>query len=104
MLASLQVSGVCEGMYEAGIGPQERARVIAEATQSAVQRAVKAGACAESCQVRTSGTEQLNRPLQLHVWIAEMRVVSPLRKRISLTDRSGAPAPTTWAHSICMGM
>ena len=47
-MAGLQVSGVCEGIYEAGKGPQERARVVAEATQSAVQRAVEAGACAET--------------------------------------------------------
>ncbi len=37
-------------MFELGKGPEERARAIAEATESAVQRAIEAGAFAESCQ------------------------------------------------------
>ncbi|CAL5220079.1 g2030 [Coccomyxa viridis] len=40
--AIAQVSGVSEGMFELGKGPEERARAIAEATESAVQRAIEA--------------------------------------------------------------
>ena len=58
----LQVSGVCEGIYELGKGPQERASVIAEATHSAVKLTVEAGASANSCQVSFCGTKHLQKP------------------------------------------
>ena len=47
----LQVSGMSEGIYELHGNPQERARVLEEATDRAKQRAIVAGAAPRGCQV-----------------------------------------------------
>ena len=55
--AFVQVSGVYEGIYELRADPQERQKALAEATETAKQRAVEAGASAESCQVEVPPAE-----------------------------------------------
>lgn len=47
-----QVSGVVDGVYSLGGGPEQRAAVLADAEAAAKAQAIKAGADPHRCQVR----------------------------------------------------